>query len=1275
MKFNYSLANFFFLFFCVCSIQSATTSYAQSVHVFEDWVTNSGTQNFFYKNVSKQDGSGNIYVLGATLNGAGNYDILLAKYNNTNTMLWSVTYAGAAGMDDIGADLMVDASGNVFVTGTAIQSVSDSYDLVLIKYNSSGTQQWVSFYNNTFGTPVAYDAGTSLTQDNSGNIYVAGGSFGNGTGADYVTVKFNSLGMQQWAYRYNYNGNNDLATKIQYQASTSKLTVVGGSQSSSSNWDFAVISYDLTGLSAPVIQRYSGTADGVDEVTDMATDAAGNIYITGTSKYLGSGFDIKTIKLNASLALQWSVTHNGAGNGDDKASAIQVDNAGNVFIAGYVSTSTQGKDYVLLRYNSAGVEQWVRYYNGENNLDDEANALTLDASGNIYVTGKSYFKQNFDFYTIKYNSAGSVRWTIAYNGLGNGNDNPSGIALDNGGNIIVSGQTLGPEGEYTYTTLRYKEVLLYAVPNEEAIPNTFECVENRGQLLGTNGSPIDEIKYYAESFPSLYFTANKACMVWAKSDTVAADTLYRVDMVLKKGKAGNCYPMNAYPWHHNFYLGHLVKGLERVQAYNTMVYPNVYSNIDAFFTANNAGIKVFFVIKPGGSPSSISIEFSGASSLTVGGSGDLMVGNTLENLILKKAKAFQIDGSGNKVPLAWQPTYTVTGGNTLTFTGVGTYNSAQPLVFEVYEHEELAITAVDNLQWSTYYGGSLDDVANDVATDDNGNLFVCGRTRSSNFPVTLNQSVGTPSANAFLLKFGENRVRQWATKFGGSAAADNEAKHLAINGSGQVFMNGRTTATNFPIIPLTGAYNATGFVGGSFMGRANNGTGVLEWTSFFTGNQNKMLFNDNNELYMVGDGGNNNLPLLNPGGGAYYNTQGGGTITKFGTALQVVYCTRFGSTTLASLQTVAKGPDNTVYVAGYSMGDNVPILATGSQYSQNFVPSTPASSCSGCPDGVVLQLGPANNLLWSTFLGGDGNDWVFDATSVYGDALGFQLYLVGGTTAINFPVQQTSNSFFQATYGSAQPNSGDGFISRFNGGNELMYSTYYGGDNRDRFHGIDANDDGRIFITGYSNSTNFNTEAPNSYYEQTLLDGGDNNLSGDAVVIGSYNDDVFWSTYFGGKAAEWGWGIALGNNDQVYVVGQTQSPQDLATSTYRFPLKNPGNNAYFQNLLNQTTASPVTPMMDAFVSEFATYTQFSILESTIGKTILVYPNPATSQLNFNLPSGMQITDIQVINNLGQTVWNAPFTSVIDISSLNSGIYFVRLLNDNNVLSVNKFVKQ
>ncbi len=284
------------------------SSYSQSVlHVFEDWSSTAGSQNFFHKNVTKTDGSSNVYVAGATLNGSGNYDILLAKYNSSGVQQWIVQYNGTGNNHDAAIGLYIDGSSNVYITG--VVTTSTNIDMVTIKYNSSGTQQWLSTYN---GTGSIYDCGSDLVVDASGNVYATGASYNASGNSDYVTIKYNSSGTQQWATLYDYTTNlNDAPVKVAHKASTGVVTVSGAVQLTSTVYKVAVIAYnDNTGAQTAATIS-SGGSSGVDQVFDMTTDASGNIYIAGGIPIAGQGYNTYVVKLDASLIIQWESTYNG----------------------------------------------------------------------------------------------------------------------------------------------------------------------------------------------------------------------------------------------------------------------------------------------------------------------------------------------------------------------------------------------------------------------------------------------------------------------------------------------------------------------------------------------------------------------------------------------------------------------------------------------------------------------------------------------------------------------------------------------------------------------------------------------------------------------------------------------------------------------------------------------------------------------------------------------------------------------------------------------------
>jgi hypothetical protein len=120
-------------------------------------------------------------------------------------------------------------------------------------------------------------------------------------------------------------------------------------------------------------------------------------------------------------------------------------------------------DYLTIKYNSAGIQQWAKSYNGTSNTNDAAAAIALDASGNIYVTGQSENGSssfpNKDFVTIKYNSLGDTVWTTKYNGTGNGTDGANAIAVV-GSAVYVTGGSIGLNSQKDIVTLKYNTLPL-----------------------------------------------------------------------------------------------------------------------------------------------------------------------------------------------------------------------------------------------------------------------------------------------------------------------------------------------------------------------------------------------------------------------------------------------------------------------------------------------------------------------------------------------------------------------------------------------------------------------------------------------------------------------------------------------------------------------------------------------------------------------------------------------------------------------------------------------
>lgn len=361
---------------------------------------------------------------------------------------WVATYNGPGNNIDEAHAIAVDDSGNVYVTGRSTGN-GIGFDYATIKYNSVGQQQWLARYTGFQG--YGDDEANAIAVDSAGNVYVTGRSTGIGTAEDYATIKYNSAGQQQWVARYNGPGNfTDVAYAIAVDKS-GNVYVTGQSDSSGQggNYDYVTIKYNSDGQQQ-WLARYNGPGNDGDAAYALALDASGNVYVTGVSVGSGTGADYATIKYDSSGQQQWVARYNGPVNGDEYAYAVAVDNSGNVYVTGTSRGTGVNFDYATVKYDSTGQQQWVARYTGPGG-GGAAYAIAVDKSGSVYVTGAS----NGDYATIKYDSAGQQQWVALYNGPANSDDEAHALALDGLGNVYVTGQSYGAGGDTDCATVKY----------------------------------------------------------------------------------------------------------------------------------------------------------------------------------------------------------------------------------------------------------------------------------------------------------------------------------------------------------------------------------------------------------------------------------------------------------------------------------------------------------------------------------------------------------------------------------------------------------------------------------------------------------------------------------------------------------------------------------------------------------------------------------------------------------------------------------------------------
>jgi len=389
------------------------------------------------------DSSGNVYVggwtdgdLGERLPGdhsRGYGDIILTKYDASGTQQWIIQTGTLLG--DFGLDVAVDSSGNVYVTGVTEGGLSvptcrdwtgcgehaGFYDPFLMKYDSSGTQQWVK----QTGTSE-YEKASSVAVDSSGNAYVTGYTSGDLSGtnagdADVFLIKYDSSGTQEWIKQIG-TSREDVAKGVAVDSS-GNVYVTGFTEGSLSGTnvgdrDIFLMKYDASGAQQWIKQI--GTS-AVDAGSGVAADSSGNVYVTGWTLGALTGTnagrrDIFLTKYDSSGTQQW-MKQIGT-SAAERGKHVAVDSSGNAYVTGWTRGALSGTnvgdhDIFLMKYDSSGTQQWINQIGTP--VKDQGEGITVDAFDNVYVTGNTEGDLagtnagGTDIFLMKYDTSGNLQ--------------------------------------------------------------------------------------------------------------------------------------------------------------------------------------------------------------------------------------------------------------------------------------------------------------------------------------------------------------------------------------------------------------------------------------------------------------------------------------------------------------------------------------------------------------------------------------------------------------------------------------------------------------------------------------------------------------------------------------------------------------------------------------------------------------------------------------------------------------------------------------------------
>jgi hypothetical protein len=533
----------------------------------------------------------------------------------------------------------------------------------------------------------------------------------------------------------------------------------------------------------------------------------------------------------------------------------------------------------------------------------------------------------------------------------------------------------------------------------------------------------------------------------------------------------------------------------------------VYPGVDLEYHGHPLGgpgkLEYDFVAAPGADPSQIRLAYTGCGKAELDAQGNLSFPLPGGKVAFQAPVAYQL-AEGKRIPV--ESRYVLEAGNAIGFK-LGAYDPSRPLVID------------PTLLYSTYLGGTGDDVIDGIAVDGAGNAYVTGYT-TGGFPTTD----GTNNPSVFVAKVNPTGTGLvYSTTLGGSAINVTRATGIAVDSAGNAYLSGYTNGT----FPTAGGANfgAVSALDYGFAAKLST-TGTLVYSGYFGGAANSkdtycmaIAVDSTGAAYATGytAGG------VSVTSGAYITTQSSAVYEPFvakiipaGTGL--AYCTYLGGQGWTYGFGIAVNASGNAFVTGYTESGGFPTTSGAYETTGSFSP-------------FLVELNPAGSgVSYSTYLGGGVMAY---AKSVTMDSSGNAF--VAGSALAGAPT--TPGSFQPSITGSRY----DAYFAEVNPtGTGLVYATYLGDPSPSadtNAYGIALGSSDTVYLTGGTGSPNFPT-TPDAI-QTALGSAGSNAWMTVLNPLGGGSSDLVYSTYLGGNSSCSGLGIAVDSSGNPYVAGQT----------------------------------------------------------------------------------------------------------------------------------------
>jgi hypothetical protein len=550
-----------------------------------------------------------------------------------------------------------------------------------------------------------------------------------------------------------------------------------------------------------------------------------------------------------------------------------------------------------------------------------------------------------------------------------------------------------------------------------------------------------------------------------------------------------------------------------VPTYSELVYRDLYPGIDVVYSGRGPSVESTFVVRPGARPEAVRVKCEGAAALSVDPAGNLLVEASTGRITQSKPRAFQVvRNSEREVAVRFKTDHLSYG-----FDVAGAYDPALPLyidpilVFSSYlggtGEDAVHAVAVDSggqiyvtgytdstffpaqsalqpyapgggdsfvtkissdgstLIYSTYLGGSMQDVSSAIAVDAAGSAYIAGQTFSTDFPLAAAfRNVNYGLGDAFVTKLSATGTLIYSTYLGGMAA--DIATGIAVDSNGYAYVAGQTYSITFPL-QLSYQSSLKGYAD-AFVTKFSLAGNSLLYSTYLGGygidGANAIAIDSSGQAHVTGVTGSADFPLQNPMQSRLLGVNDAFVTKLSANGYTLIYSTYLGGSQDEAGDAIAVDPSG-ASVTGFTSSQDFP---TTSAYQRSLEGVTDAFLTLLTPDGAPGAF--------STYLGGSGQD---EGTAVGRNANG-DYFVAGITYSTDFPAVNA----LQFSLGGDS----DAFVTQFVASGMVMpFSSYFGGQYADAALGMVLDSSGRLYVAGATSSS---SDFPIKDAQQQFYGGG-----------------------------------------------------------------------------------------------------------------------------------------------------------------------------------------